>query len=107
MTLDEPSAGLLYRRQIQLAEAPAEGDQLIVAQILTSKQEHQVIQPSLMDRPEGVVVDIAKIDADHLGGQSAACRNGADLRLVHCLPPLIPKFSAIHYRRLLECCLFI
>jgi hypothetical protein len=26
VTLDEPSAGLLYRRQIQLAEAPAEGD---------------------------------------------------------------------------------
>ena len=87
MTLDKPSAGLLYRRQIQLAETPAEGDKLIVAQILTTKQEHQVFQPSLMDRPENIVVDIAKIDADDLGGEGAAGRNGADTHLAHCPPP--------------------
>jgi hypothetical protein len=42
-----------------------------------------------------VVVDIAKINPDHLGAQSAAGRNGADMHLAHCQSPLVPKSSAI------------
>jgi hypothetical protein len=48
-----------------------------------------------MDRPEGVVIDLAKIDADHLGAQSAAGRNGADTHLSHRSPPVIPNSSSI------------
>jgi hypothetical protein len=42
-----------------------------------------------------VVVDIVKINPDHLGAQSAAGRNGADMHLAHCQSPLVPKSSTI------------
>jgi hypothetical protein len=48
-----------------------------------------------MDRSECVVVDIVKINPDHLGAQSAAGRNGADMHLAHCQSPLVPKSSTI------------
>jgi hypothetical protein len=68
----------LDRRQIQIAKPPAEGDQLIIAEMQAAKQQDQVIEPSTMDRRGGAFVDVTQIDAAHFGAQGAARWNDLD-----------------------------
>ena len=63
MPLDEPPPGLLHRRLVEVAEAAAEGHQILVGQPLIPEEQHLVIEPRLMDRREGVGVERAQIDA--------------------------------------------
>ena len=76
------------RRQVQVAEAPAEGDLTGRAQVLVAEKEDQVSQPCLMDRLEGGVAHVpAQVDppdfpakgvgyGHHLGAGSAVQRVG-------------------------------
>ena len=77
MPLDEPPPGLLDRRLVEIAEAPAERHQIVVAQHLIPKEQHLMIEPRLMDRGKAVGVERAQVDALHLGAERGAGRPNA------------------------------
>ena len=52
MPLDEAPAGLLDRRPVEIAEAAAERDQVVVAERLAAEQQDLMIEPGAMDRRE-------------------------------------------------------
>ncbi len=69
MAFDEAAAGFLDRRPIEIAEPAAERDQIVVGQFLAAEQDHQMIEPSLVDRGKFRIGDPAKINASNLGSK--------------------------------------
>ena len=65
MPLDEPLPGLLHGRLVEVAEAAAEGHQILVGQLLIPEEQHLIVEPRPMDRREGFGVERAQIDALH------------------------------------------
>jgi sodium-dependent dicarboxylate transporter 2/3/5 len=63
MALDEPAAVLLDRRLIERSEPPAEGNQIVVAELLVANEQHRVVEPRAIDLREYRVVDRSKIEA--------------------------------------------
>src|SRR5712691_4695295 len=78
MAFDETAPGLLDRRHVEIAEAAAEGDEILVAQMLATEQHNLVVEPGLVDRGEGPLVDGAQIDAADFGAERAAGRDDSD-----------------------------
>ena len=72
MPVDEAAAGLLHRRPFEVAEPPAEREQLAVGQRLTAHGDDEVIEPSAVNRGELVIGDRPEIDAANLGAERAA-----------------------------------
>ena len=72
MPLDEPPPGLLHGRLVEVAEAAAEGHQIVVGQRLIPEEQHLMVEPRPMDRREGVGVERAQIDALHLRPERGA-----------------------------------
>ena len=66
MALDEPAAVFLDRCLIERSEAAAEGDQIRVAELLTAKQQHRVLEPRAIDLREHLVVYRSEIEVHHL-----------------------------------------
>ena len=63
IAFDETAAGFLNGRPIELAEAPAEGDQILVVQLLAAEEQHQIVHPGAVDGGENSVIDMLQIDA--------------------------------------------
>ena len=59
-------AALLVGRRIELAEAPAEGQQVVVAERLAAQQDHRMLVPGALDGGELRLGQRLEIDADHL-----------------------------------------
>ena len=78
MPVDEASPVLLDRREIQLAEPPAERDHVIVAQCLSAEQQHQMIQPGAMNRGKFAVANATQIDPADLCAKRGAGRCHCD-----------------------------
>src|SRR6516225_9063229 len=75
MAFDKAAARLLYRRPIQAAKAPAEGDQIVVIEVLAPDHNDEVIQPCLINESEVVFVDLAEINTLDFRAERAACRS--------------------------------
>ena len=75
MTFDEPAAILLDWRVIERAESTAEGDQVVVTELLIAKQEHRVVEPGAIDLGERRVIDRSEVDAANF---RAECRRRRD-----------------------------
>ena len=73
--LDEAAAGLLDRRPVEIAEAAAEGDQLLVAQRLAADQHHRMLVPGVHQASERRVVEVPEIDAPHLRAERCTRRD--------------------------------
>jgi len=80
IALDEPAPGLLDGRPVELAEAPTEGDQVVVIEVLSAEQQHEVVEPGVMDGGEIGVVDPAQVDAADLGGQGGTGWHDIEVR---------------------------
>jgi hypothetical protein len=48
---------------VEVAEAAAEGHQILVGQLLIPEEQHLIIEPRPMDRRERLVVERTQIDA--------------------------------------------
>jgi len=83
VAVDEAPAVLLDGRLVERAEAAAERDQVGVAELLTAEQQDGVIEPRLVDRCEGRIVDRSQIDAANLRTERGAGRNDVDRGAQH------------------------
>ena len=63
------SVGIRERRDVQLAEGPAEGDQLRITQVLTADHEHEVLGQRFAQAHACALVQIAHIAATDLGAE--------------------------------------
>src|SRR5262249_61805457 len=72
---DEAPAVLLDRGPVEVPEAAAEGDQLLIAERLAAEQQHRMIVPGLDDALERGRVELAQIDAGHFGAERPAGRD--------------------------------
>ena len=73
VAFDEPPAVLLHGRLVEIAEAAAECDQIVVAQLLIANEQHLMVEPRAMDRREAAVVERAQVDAGDFGAERGAC----------------------------------
>jgi len=80
MAVDEPPPVLLDGRLVERAEAAAERDQVAVGQLLIAKQHDGVIEPRLVDRCVGRIIDRSQIDAANFRTERGAGRNDVDRR---------------------------
>ena len=67
MTLHKAASALLDRRKVELAKAAAEGNQIIVGQLLPSKQQDLMIEPRLVNGFELIRVNSSDVNALNLG----------------------------------------
>src|SRR5580658_2380781 len=59
---------------IQIAEPAGEGDQVEIAQALTAKQQHLVIDPRAVDGGERLIIDRTQIDIRDLSAKPGRAR---------------------------------
>ncbi len=70
MFRDPGSARGVRRRHVEFAEAPSEGHEPHIVQILVSHDQHQVVVPRLLDLGDDRIVEIVRtIDAKDLGAE--------------------------------------
>ena len=79
MAVDEPPPILLHRRDVKVAEAPAERDEVPIVQVLFSKQQHLMIEPRFVNRRETLIVQGPQIDVTYLRAESSAAGNDGDV----------------------------
>ena len=60
------AAALLVGRRIELAEAAAERQQVVVAELLAAQQDHRMVGPGALDRREIGIAQAPQIDAGNL-----------------------------------------
>jgi hypothetical protein len=75
---DEPAARFLHRRPVEIAEAAAEADQVLVAQRLAAHQDHLMLVPGALERGKLRLVERFQVDAPQLGAKRGAGRNDVD-----------------------------
>src|SRR2546421_2090027 len=66
MSFDEPPPGLLHRCFVEVAEAAADGDEIVIGQLEIAEEQDLMVEPRLMDLSDRLVIERAQIDADHL-----------------------------------------
>src|SRR5262249_31764496 len=76
---DEAATVLLDRRPIEIAEPPAEGDQVLVVERLPTEQEHGMEMPGVDDAFKGIRIEIAQIHSAHFRGERPAGGNHFEL----------------------------
>jgi hypothetical protein len=70
--------GVDHRRRPKLFR---EANLVLLSQLLTAQQNHEVLVPGVLDLREGVIVDVpAQVDADDLGTQCRRQRSYGDAR---------------------------
>src|SRR5579863_4884439 len=74
ITIHEAAPGLLHRRPVEMSEAPAEYDEIVVRELLPAKQENQMIEPSFVNGLEMRVADAFQIPALDFRSQTFTCR---------------------------------
>ncbi len=72
----------------ELSKVPGERHLLPVGEVLALEDEHPVGVPSVLDLPEGRVVQAREVDARHPGTQGRAC-DGLDLERRRHSSPLV------------------
>jgi hypothetical protein len=72
MAFDRSPSVLLHGRQIQIAEAAAECDQVAIAQLRMPHEQHLMVEPGTVDRVECRGVDGTQVDAADLGADAPA-----------------------------------
>ena len=77
--LDEAPAILLHWRPVEIAEAAAEGDQILVGQVLSADQQYGMSVEGAKHGGEGRVVQLPEIDIADLGSQRPVRRNNLDI----------------------------
>src|SRR3954453_10926546 len=70
--LDEPAAGLLDGRPVEIAQAVAERDQFMIVEPLIANQHYGVIVPDLHDARERRFVKTPEVDAPDFGAERRA-----------------------------------
>src|SRR5262249_48382441 len=60
------AAALLVGRRIELAEAPAEGQQVVVTELLPTQQDHRMLVPGVLHGGEIGTAQPRKVDAQDL-----------------------------------------
>ncbi len=73
VAFDKAAAGFLDRGPIQLAEAAAERDQLLVIEVLTPEKQHLVVQPGMVNVGEILFADLRQVDPADFGAQRHPC----------------------------------
>jgi hypothetical protein len=64
---------------LQLAEIPAEGDVLLIADRLVGKDQHEVLHPEIVDaRPRRGIEGLGQIYSSHLGSDQGVAALGLD-----------------------------
>ena len=72
MAVDEALAVFLHWREVEIAEAAAEGDEVGVGESLAAEEQDRVIEPGGVERGEGGIVEIAEVDPGHFGPEAGA-----------------------------------
>src|SRR5262245_41204936 len=72
---DETAARFLDRRPVELPQATAEGDQLLITQPLIADQHHRILVPRLNVPHEAGLAKLAEIDAPYFGAERSTGRN--------------------------------
>jgi sodium-dependent dicarboxylate transporter 2/3/5 len=80
MTVYEPTAILLDGRVVERAESAAEGDQIVVSELLVAKQQDRVIEPRPIDLGEQGIVDRAEVNAADFCAECRSGRNNVETR---------------------------
>src|SRR5205085_7421857 len=84
MPLDKAPPGLLHRSLVEIAEAAAEGDQIVVGQRLLPEEQHLMIEPRPVHESKRVVVELAQVETLDLrserGARGPDGQEAADLR---------------------------
>ena len=68
--LDKAAAGFLHRRPVEIPEAAAEGDEILVAECLAADQQHRMVVPRLQHACEGRIPEVSEIDSPDFGCQA-------------------------------------
>jgi hypothetical protein len=79
--VDEAPARLLNRRPVEVAEAAAECDEILIAERLAADQKDLMVVPGSLERREPRRVEIFQVDVPYLGAERGSGRNHVD-RLV-------------------------
>src|SRR5262249_40517899 len=75
---DEAAAGLLDRGPVEIPQAAAEGDQLLVAERLLADQHDRMLVPGLYQARERRLVEVPETDTPHLRAERSAGRDHFD-----------------------------
>ncbi len=67
-------AGFCQRREIELTQAPAEGQQVRITQLLAADADHQVVEQGLVDLLKRSLIQPAHVAAGHFGTQGRCQR---------------------------------
>src|SRR5438046_5328401 len=72
MPLHKAPSGLLHRSLVEIAEAAAEGNKIVVGQRLLSEEQHLMVEPCPVYDSKRVVVERAQVDALNLRSERGA-----------------------------------
>src|SRR5947199_10795041 len=98
MPIHKPPPRFLHRRPIEVPEAAAEPDEVIVRELLAAKEHHEMIEPYAMDRCEIVRREVPQVHALDLRSQRFAGRYCWN-RGSHLNGPLYQKGDRRNFRR--------
>src|SRR5207247_4699822 len=76
--LDEPAACFLNGRPIEIPQAAAEGDQLLITEALVADQHDRMLVPRLQQPHKRGLAELPEIDAPHLGAERLPGRDQLD-----------------------------
>jgi len=74
ISIHEATAALLDRSPVEIAEAPAECDEILVGELLSAKQQDQAIEPCRVDGAKIRSVDALQVHAPDFRSQGSASR---------------------------------
>ena len=80
MSFDEPPAVFLDRRMVERAESTAEGDQVVVTELLVAKQHDRMVKPRAIDLRKHRVINRSEIDAADFRAECRSGRNNVETR---------------------------
>jgi hypothetical protein len=90
MAGDEALAVLLHRREVEIAEAAAEGDEVGVGETLAAEEQDGMGEPGGVERGESGIVEIAEVDPGHFHPEAGAFA-GQRCRCFHGGSPLFAR----------------
>jgi sodium-dependent dicarboxylate transporter 2/3/5 len=80
MALHEAAAVFLDGRLIERSETAAESDQIGIAELLVTKQQHRVLEPGTIDLPKHCIVNRSEIDIVYLRTERRQCGDNLEWR---------------------------
>src|SRR5277367_5114850 len=74
IAFNETASGFLDRCPIQIAEAAAEGNEIVMSEPLVPESDHQVFQPDAMNLAERRVIQVFQFDVLDLRAEGCPAR---------------------------------